>query len=78
MLLKFKVSTMQFADYTIVSFLQGWEEGDGLGKDKQGIKEHVKVKKKDDTTGYSSLCMSILVVVLLIYFVINFHRFHSE
>ncbi|XP_057841126.1 G-patch domain-containing protein 1 isoform X2 [Cryptomeria japonica] len=29
----------------------GWEEGEGLGKDGQGIKEHVKVKKKQDTTG---------------------------
>lgn len=29
----------------------GWEEGQGLGKHKQGIKEHVKVKKKQDTTG---------------------------
>ncbi|KAH9291658.1 hypothetical protein KI387_043154, partial [Taxus chinensis] len=29
----------------------GWEEGEGLGKERQGIKEHVKVKKKQDTTG---------------------------
>ncbi|XP_010261363.1 PREDICTED: uncharacterized protein LOC104600219 [Nelumbo nucifera] len=29
----------------------GWEEGEGLGKDKQGIKGHVKVKNKQDTTG---------------------------
>eukprot|EP00252_Welwitschia_mirabilis_P025651 TRINITY_DN8115_c0_g1_i1.p1 TRINITY_DN8115_c0_g1~~TRINITY_DN8115_c0_g1_i1.p1 ORF type:complete len:400 (-),score=107.19 TRINITY_DN8115_c0_g1_i1:267-1466(-) len=29
----------------------GWEEGEGLGKNKQGIKEHVKVRKKDDTLG---------------------------
>ncbi|OVA16956.1 G-patch domain [Macleaya cordata] len=29
----------------------GWEEGEGLGKDKQGIKGHVKVKIKQDTTG---------------------------
>ncbi|GMJ13781.1 hypothetical protein like AT1G63980 [Hibiscus trionum] len=29
----------------------GWEEGEGLGKDKQGIKGHVRVKNKQDTTG---------------------------
>ncbi|KAE8706354.1 meiotic recombination protein SPO11-2-like isoform X1 [Hibiscus syriacus] len=29
----------------------GWEEGEGLGKDKQGIKGHVRVKNKRDTTG---------------------------
>ncbi|XP_065858356.1 G-patch domain-containing protein 1 [Euphorbia lathyris] len=29
----------------------GWEEGEGLGKDKQGIKGHVKVKNKQDTIG---------------------------
>ncbi|XP_059444743.1 G-patch domain-containing protein 1 isoform X1 [Corylus avellana] len=29
----------------------GWEEGEGLGKDKQGIKSHVRVKNKQDTTG---------------------------
>ncbi|CAD6209337.1 unnamed protein product [Miscanthus lutarioriparius] len=29
----------------------GWEEGEGLGKDKQGIKAHVRVKNKQDTLG---------------------------
>ncbi|XBH96243.1 G-patch domain-containing protein 1 [Triticum urartu] len=29
----------------------GWEEGEGLGKDKQGIKGHVRVKQKQDTLG---------------------------
>ncbi|XP_002984280.2 PIN2/TERF1-interacting telomerase inhibitor 1 [Selaginella moellendorffii] len=29
----------------------GWEEGSGLGKDSQGIKKHLVVKKKDDTAG---------------------------
>eukprot|EP00262_Sarcandra_glabra_P001163 TRINITY_DN11180_c1_g1_i1.p1 TRINITY_DN11180_c1_g1~~TRINITY_DN11180_c1_g1_i1.p1 ORF type:complete len:401 (+),score=87.54 TRINITY_DN11180_c1_g1_i1:77-1204(+) len=29
----------------------GWEEGEGLGKDKQGIKGYVKVRNKQDTTG---------------------------
>ena len=31
--------------------LQGWEEGEGLGKDKQGIKGHIRVKNKQDFTG---------------------------
>lgn len=29
----------------------GWEEGEGLGKDKQGIKGHVRIKNKQDTAG---------------------------
>jgi len=29
----------------------GWREGDGLGKDRKGRSEHVKVVKKDDTFG---------------------------
>ncbi|KAK7369728.1 hypothetical protein VNO80_11771 [Phaseolus coccineus] len=29
----------------------GWEEGEGLGKDKQGIKGHVRIQHKQDTTG---------------------------
>ncbi|XP_028774795.1 G patch domain-containing protein 4 isoform X2 [Neltuma alba] len=29
----------------------GWEEGEGLGKDKQGIKGHVRVQNKQDTVG---------------------------
>ncbi|XP_021629194.1 G-patch domain-containing protein 1 isoform X2 [Manihot esculenta] len=29
----------------------GWEEGEGLGKDKQGIKGYVRVKNKQDTIG---------------------------
>ncbi|KAJ1299012.1 hypothetical protein BS78_01G498700 [Paspalum vaginatum] len=29
----------------------GWEEGEGLGKDKQGMKGHVRVKNKQDTLG---------------------------
>eukprot|EP00246_Nothoceros_aenigmaticus_P016711 TRINITY_DN7783_c0_g1_i1.p1 TRINITY_DN7783_c0_g1~~TRINITY_DN7783_c0_g1_i1.p1 ORF type:complete len:507 (+),score=115.59 TRINITY_DN7783_c0_g1_i1:282-1802(+) len=29
----------------------GWREGTGLGKDQQGIKQHVRVKKKNDNSG---------------------------
>lgn len=29
----------------------GWEEGEGLGKDKQGIKGYIRVKNKQDTAG---------------------------
>ncbi|MFS7938204.1 putative G-patch domain-containing protein [Helianthus anomalus] len=29
----------------------GWEEGEGLGKEKQGIKGHVRVSNKQDTIG---------------------------
>ncbi|KAG9160605.1 hypothetical protein Leryth_019323 [Lithospermum erythrorhizon] len=29
----------------------GWEEGEGLGKEKQGIKGHIRVKNKQDTLG---------------------------
>lgn len=40
--------------------MQGWEEGEGLGKDKQGIKGHVRVKNKQDTAGnftFSYMCV---------------------
>lgn len=29
----------------------GWAEGQGLGKDKQGMATYVQVKKKDDNSG---------------------------
>lgn len=29
----------------------GWQEGEGLGKEKQGIREHVRVSKKKDNSG---------------------------
>ncbi|GLC53435.1 hypothetical protein PLESTB_000744800 [Pleodorina starrii] len=38
------------AGYKLLSSM-GWKEGEGLGAEKQGIKEHVKVKKKHDAMG---------------------------
>ncbi|EFJ47248.1 hypothetical protein VOLCADRAFT_105212 [Volvox carteri f. nagariensis] len=38
------------AGYKLLSSM-GWREGEGLGAQKQGIKEHVKVKKKHDAMG---------------------------
>jgi hypothetical protein len=32
---------------------QGWEEGKGLGKDKQGIKSHIRVRKpREEKSGW--------------------------
>lgn len=49
-------------------FVQGWEEGEGLGKDKQGIKGYIRVKNKQDTTGFSLF----LVISSFIYCVFFF------
>lgn len=36
----------------------GWEKGQGLGKEKQGMKEALDVKKKENTVGVrSSTCL---------------------
>eukprot|EP00924_Labyrinthula_sp_SR-Ha-C_P005621 snap_masked-scaffold_14-processed-gene-0.8-mRNA-1 protein AED:0.20 eAED:0.60 QI:0/-1/0/1/-1/1/1/0/179 len=32
----------------------GWKEGDGLGKNRQGNSEHIKVQKRDDNVGLGS------------------------
>lgn len=42
--------------------VQGWEEGEGLGKEKQGIKGYVRVKNKQDTLG----CLLFYLLFLLI------------
>lgn len=42
----------------------GWEEGEGLGKDKQGIKGHVRVQNKKDTIGISLPQSSLLLLLL--------------
>jgi G-patch domain len=31
----------------------GWDKGQGLGKEKQGMKAAIEVKKKEDTVGVS-------------------------
>jgi hypothetical protein len=33
----------------------GWEKGQGLGKEGDGMKQAIEVKKKEDTAGVSSL-----------------------
>lgn len=45
--------------------MQGWEEGEGLGKDKQGIKGYIRVKNKQDTTGFS---LSLVVSSFILFF----------
>lgn len=48
-------------------FVQGWEEGEGLGKDKQGIKGYIRVKNKQDSTGFSlSLVVSSFIYFLML------------
>ncbi|GLI67156.1 hypothetical protein VaNZ11_011369 [Volvox africanus] len=42
------------AGYRLLSSM-GWKEGEGLGAQKQGIKEHVKVKKKHDAMGVGAV-----------------------
>lgn len=34
-----------------MDYLQGWKEGNGLGRHEQGISTHVRVKFKVDTEG---------------------------
>ena len=30
---------------------QGWQKGEGLGRNKTGIQQHIKVSKKSNTLG---------------------------
>jgi hypothetical protein len=39
----------------------GWSEGKGLGSNEDGMKEHVKVAKKDDSLG--CICVKACVYV---------------
>eukprot|EP00897_Mesotaenium_endlicherianum_P010782 jgi/Mesen1/9732/ME000695S09048 len=41
----------------------GWEEGTGLGKNRQGIVTHVRVAKKADTSG--ELLLSFFLILML-------------
>lgn len=47
----FQDYTGLYLQTTFKSKPEGWEEGQGLGKHKQGINKLVKVKKKQDTIG---------------------------
>jgi hypothetical protein len=44
----------------MINSVSGWEEGKSLGKDKQGIKCHVRVKNKQDTL----FCLNFFYYVL--------------
>ena len=47
---------------------QGWQKGEGLGKDKSGRAEAIEVKKKEDNVGVCGLLLSTSTdnVVLLL------------
>jgi len=42
------------AGYRLLASM-GWKEGEGLGASKQGIKEHIKVKKKFENWGVGAV-----------------------
>lgn len=44
------------AGYRLLSAM-GWREGEGLGASKQGIKSHIKVKKKFENWGVGAVSM---------------------
>lgn len=57
----------------ICVYLQGWEEGEGLGKDKQGIKGHLRVKNKQDTAGNftsSYVCACVCANMIALFFLL--------
>lgn len=37
----------------------GWQKGDGLGKERHGMKDAIEVKKKEDTIGVSHVAASL-------------------
>lgn len=42
---------------------QGWEKGEGLGKNKTGVAEAIQVKKKEDTAGVKMFLTLICLVM---------------
>ena len=57
----------QSSGYKLLAAM-GWKEGEGLGADRQGIKEHIKVKKKFENWGvgavsWSGPCLLVAQVV---------------
>jgi hypothetical protein len=42
------------AGYRLLASM-GWQEGEGLGKTKQGIKTHIRVKKKFENWGVGAV-----------------------
>lgn len=47
------------AGYKLLTAM-GWKEGEGLGASKQGIKEHIKVKKKFENWGVGAVSRLLL------------------
>ncbi|DBA74842.1 TPA: hypothetical protein ACH3X2_009183 [Trebouxia sp. C0005] len=52
--IKYQGVDKQSSGYKLLAAM-GWQEGSGLGARQQGIKEHVKVKKKHDSTGVGAV-----------------------
>lgn len=54
-----KPVTSRFGERVMRSM--GWEKGQGLGRNSDGIVEAIQVKKKDDTVGVSAWCQRVLL-----------------
>jgi hypothetical protein len=48
---------MSFAEKQLAKF--GWNQGEGLGKNKDGIKKSISVVKKNDTKGVSLFILQL-------------------
>jgi len=51
------------AGYRLLASM-GWKEGEGLGASKQGITEHIKVKKKFENWGVGAVRRWLLLVIV--------------
>lgn len=52
------------AGYKLLASM-GWKEGEGLGASKQGIKEHIRVKKKFENWGVGAVSRPPAVSLLI-------------
>ena len=57
---RFQGVDKQSSGYKLLAAM-GWKEGEGLGADRQGIKEHIKVKKKFENWGVGAVSCSGVV-----------------